>query len=132
MRTIIKLTILLSLVITTSVKTNAQQNFAGNWHWETENATFDLKITQSNNMITGVHCAVLNNGDKIDCSEASTVSFNGVVQGDSIIVTFKSAYSFENGNAVIKKINWETIEWKITKFPSGEFYIPKVALLEKR
>lgn len=106
----IKLIILLVVCSSAMVNTCAQQNFTGVWRWTSTNATFDLTISQMSNIITGNHCAVFNNGDKIDCAESDITSLNGFIQGDSIVLTFKSAFSLENGNAFVKKINNTTIE----------------------
>lgn len=131
MKNLIKLMVVLVFCITNLLKVNAQQDFTGVWSLSTEISEFSISINQVNNVITGNHCSISNNGEKIDCAEATETTLVGLVVGDSITLTFDSSFSLEKGTANIKKINSSTIEWKIITKPKGDFYIPMCAILTK-
>lgn len=108
-------------------------NFSGKWHAETSSMSFDLSIYQKENVLSGSHCSVMNNGDKIDCViTESDLSLSGIV-GDSLtlLVTFKSQASLKTGTAKISKLDDTTIRWRIINKPNGVFYIPEEITLKK-
>ncbi len=126
-----KKTIILFLILnilTCFLKVNAQNDFTGNWN--SSSSDFTLSIKQIKNKITGSHCSILQNGNRIDCATDER-TIRGTIHGDSILVVFKSTYSMKSGTAVIKRINDAQIKWEITKKPVGEFYIPTTAILKK-
>lgn len=109
-------------------------NFSGKWHVETETSSFDLNLSQVNNILSGSHCSVQKGGNKIDCVLDDTdVSLTGTVgDSDSAVVTFTSQLSLKNGTASIKKISDTEIQWKIISDPQGSFFIPDQATLTKQ
>lgn len=109
-------------------------NFSGKWHAETANTSFDLKLTQIKERVSGSHCALQLGGSKMDCViKDSDVTITGTANNSaSVQVTFISQFSQKLGTAIITKINDSTIEWKILTKPNGEFYLPSQMVLKKR
>jgi len=115
-----------------SITATAQQSFKGTWHWENKESSVSFIFSQTGNKISGVHCCVLDNGNHIDCEEDATKpTIQGTVDGASINLSFTSTFSLAKGKAVVKRIDNNTIEWTITKVPSGTFYIPKHVILKR-
>ncbi len=116
----------LFLFATTSVS-----NFAGTWSYSTATTEFQLVLSQNKDNVTGGHCSVQRNGNRIDCGVDNTEqSISGIANSsDSVVVNFKSFTSGSKGRAVIKKISPTTIDWKITQKPEGIFYVPVHAVM---
>jgi len=114
--------------------TNNIADFSGKWHMETSNSSFDLNLTQSNTTLSGSHCSVQMNGDKVDCVLDDTdVSLSGNIDNSSVVVvTFTSQISQKTGTAKITKINDTSIEWEIITKPKGEYQIPNHTTLTKQ
>jgi len=127
-----KKSILFSICLWITSFTNAycQTDFTGGWVSDNKTSdSFSLNITQLNNIITGYHCGTADNGNFIDCSFEDK-SINGIVKGDSALITFISSYCDKPGTAIIKKINPNQIQWKIINKPDGPFYIPLDDMLD--
>ena len=111
---------------------SGQSNFNGEWNLSTKSSDFSLTLNQTNSKsITGQHCSVMYNGDRIDCATDGEKTISGTIQGDSIIVTFMSEYSMTKGKAVIKKVNDKQISWRVIQSPKGIYYIPDEVILTK-
>jgi hypothetical protein len=108
-------------------------NLQGSWKSTTDNSEFILYLDQPSNNLTGSHCSVQQNGNRIDCRLDDTdLSISGRVNdATTVTVTFKSFSGGATGKATIKKVTPTTIEWTIIKKPQGEFYIPMNAVLTK-
>ncbi len=106
-------------------------NFQGNWKDQIPARAFSLKLNQASGNLKGNHCAITPDGNRIDCALDDTdVSITGTISNaDSVIVTVKSFYSNTTGTAVIKKIDDNTISWRILTAPLGVFYIFNSAIL---
>jgi hypothetical protein len=124
---------LLSLWCIFTVNTKCQTNFSGAWNYSNDYLSFTLDLTQNGNLITGNHCAVADSANIIDCHnpEDDDKTISGVINGDSILVTFKSEYCLKQGTAIIKKITANRIQWFITKEPDGLSYLPDSVVLDK-
>jgi hypothetical protein len=109
-------------------------NFSGKWHAETVNTSFDLRLTQIKEMVSGSHCAIQLGGSKVDCVlKDSDVTITGTANSSgSEQVTFISQFSQKPGTATITKMNDSTIQWKILTKPNGEFYFPSQMVLKKK
>lgn len=109
-------------------------NFSGKWHAETANTSFDLKLTQIKERVSGSHCAIQLGGSKVDCVlQDSDVTITGTANSSgSVQVTFISQFSQKPGTATITKMNDSTIQWKILTKPNGEFYLPSKMVLKKK
>jgi hypothetical protein len=132
MKNIIKLIITVIICSSSFTKVAGQQNFNGTWNWSSTTANFTVVISQVNNTVTGNHCSVSSNGERIDCAESTESSINGTVQGNSLIVTFTSSFSLEKGIAIIRWIDNSSIEWEITQKPKGDYFIPNKVILTKQ
>jgi hypothetical protein len=109
--------------------------FTGQWHWEgAEQAkTFSINIKQRGKWLRGRYCAVVQNGNKIDCDPEDVENIYGVVDmsGTSSIVEFTSFFGAENGKATLKIKNGRLI-WRIVRKPiGGYFYAPSEAVLDR-
>jgi hypothetical protein len=102
-------------------------NFTG--HWEDVSSSFSLDLVQNGTQLQGGHEAVVQQGNKIDALEQS---IDGKVNGQVATVTFQSSFASEKGEAQVSFIDQNTIFWKITKSPGGEFYLPAQATLVKK
>lgn len=113
----------------------AQVDYSGTWEWRNNNdsSSFEIELIQDGGIVAGTHCGVFNNGDKLDC-ELFDKSIVGKLSGDSVIITFISAFCMKKGTAVLKKpvSGSSEIVWKIIKEPEGEYYLPLEAILEKQ
>jgi hypothetical protein len=105
----------------------------GKWTHATDKKVFELKLTQdANSQITGSYCAVLQNGDFIDCAyDDNEKNLKGTINGNTATLTFKSDYCHCTGVATIKWIDDTHIIWKITQYPHGTFHIPTLDTLTK-
>lgn len=129
--------LLLLLFATALVSFSANKpftDFSGKWHAESENASFDIKLTQIKGMVSGSHCAIELGGSKMDCViKDSDVTITGTANNSgSVQVTFISQFSQKPGTATITKTNDSTIQWKILTKPNGEFYLPSKMVLKKK
>jgi len=132
MKTLIITFVNVVLACVLSINATAQQSFKGTWYWENSESSVSFIFSQIGNKISGVHCCVLDNGNHIDCEEDTTKpTIQGTVDGASINLSFTSTFSLTKGKAVVKRIDNNTIEWTITKAPSGIFYIPKHVILKR-
>jgi hypothetical protein len=118
---------LISILLCYAFNAYSQSNYSGDWGWDVKTANFSISIIQKDNIIKGTHCAIAQNGNRIDCDVAyldNNKSIFGIVKGDSVLVTFISAYCGKPGTAVIKRINATQIQWRITKQTDGISFIP--------
>lgn len=108
----------------------AQYNpgFSLDGHWVDAATGFTLDLYQDWKQIYGQHEVVAQNGNKIDSLEAS---INGWLQGKVVKVQFKSSFTDQPGTAEITYIDVNTIQWKITAAPAGEYYLPSEATLTR-
>ncbi len=108
-------------------------DYSGVWKFKADSTIFTLKISQSGTALSGTHCCSLFRGEKIDCGvEPADVSITGVASdADSVMVTFKSYFSNETGQATIKKISPTQIRWIIRQEPVGEYYLLPDVILAK-
>jgi hypothetical protein len=125
---------ILLLVTLLSIEAKAQnQLLTGSWTASGPDWVFDLTIIHEGTKVSGNHCSVTRNGNRIDCSnDDADMSFTGTSNTTPVVtVTFKSHYSASQGKATIKRINDSTIEWRIIQEPKGEYHLPAFATLSK-
>jgi hypothetical protein len=107
----------------------------GIWECSTNSSQFTLYLNQSGSTLSGSHCSVFQNGQKIDCrldNADLSIQPTDVGTNNLITVNFKSYFKNLSGKATIKKISDTEIEWTITEKPAGEYYIPNSATLTKQ
>ena len=128
--------LLLSFVISITQGCAAQNiaNFSGKWSYSTERTSFLLVLNQKGNVLTGNHCSTMAGGNKIDCFlDATDMSISGTVSDpNTVTISFKSFFSETSGKATLKKISNTQVEWTIIEEPTGEFYLPGHAVLNKK
>ena len=108
-------------------------NFRGVWDMEeTGGLSFGLELSQDGNELSGHHCGITDNADRVDCSLAGedAPSITGSIQGNVAKVRFTSAYSGQIGMAKLTLSN-DSLLWEITAYPNGEYYLPDQAVLIK-
>lgn len=110
---------------------SGQTYFSGVWHWSASGATFTLNLIQKNDSLSGYHCAVAQNGNRIDCQPNHETTIQGMILRDSAIVTFKSLYSRKYGTAIIRKTESGSLFWKISIPPSDQYFLPDSVILTR-
>ncbi len=123
----IKSTIVLCVLFTFNAY--AQQDFSGHWFYATESSNFEIDVQQIGDSIKGSICAIIKNGDFIDCAmtdeDEDFISIRGVVVGNVATVEFWSSYANGWGKATITKISDTQMLWKIIEKPNtGVSFIP--------
>ena len=132
--------LVMALLISYVIGIYAQQDFSDYWTRNTESSSFTLNITQIGDSIKGSICAVIHNGDFIDCAageeDEGFISVKGTVSGNIATVDFFSSYASgwgintAWGKATITKISDTQIKWEITVEPSGgTCFIPSESVL---
>lgn len=114
-----------------------QKPYAGIWELvkEDSTSTFNLELKQLNLSVTGTHCISTLNGNKSDCVgiiDEDEISIKGSITNSVLKVTFKGSFADGEGQAEIRFISADKIEWKVTKKIAGENYFPQQATLVKR
>ncbi len=102
--------------------------FSLDGHWVDQTSGFTLDLYQDWKNIYGQHLMVAENGNKIDSLEDS---INGMLNGQVATVAFRSSFSEQPGTAEITYVDVNTIHWKIITPPTGEFYLPDEAILNR-
>jgi hypothetical protein len=99
-------------------------------HWEDAKTGLSLDLSQTWKNVTGHHLIVAQGGNKIDTLDTTTIT--GTVQGQVATVQFQSSFASEPGAAQITLTDTNTIQWKITTPPGGEYYLPAEATLTRK
>ena len=76
-----------------------------------------------------MHVAVAQQGNKSDSLDES---IKGSIQGSTATVQFQSSFTPNPGTAQITFVDANTISWKVTTPPDGEYYLPNEATLTKK
>ncbi|MFD1094388.1 hypothetical protein [Salegentibacter chungangensis] len=118
--------------------TGIAQDLQGNWAWTSGNGqhTFNLRLSENGNgMLSGSHCAVFFNGDKIDCEKQNNGRYSLTlmrIKQDIYKGTIKSAASLSEGKIrLIYNKRMKNIMFSLTSPPPGEYYLPQEAVLER-
>ena len=98
-------------------------------HWEDAASAFSLDLSQNGEQLQGSHVVVAQQGSKIDSLDKS---IEGSIQGKTAVVHFQSSFTANSGIAQITFIDANTILWKVTNPPDGEYYLPNEATLVKK
>ena len=114
-----------------------QKTYAGFWESikNDDTSSFNLELNELNTSVTGTHCISAQKGRKSDCAgiiDEDEISINGTIASGVLKVTFIGNFSDALGQAEIRFISADKIEWKITKKIEGENYFPQQATLVKR
>ena len=106
---------------------SAAVDFTG--YWEDVSSSFTLDLSQNGKQVQGSHVVVAQQGNKIDSLDKS---IEGNINGHIATVKFQSSFSANSGEAQITFIDQNTIFWKMTTPPDGEYYLPAQATLVKK
>jgi hypothetical protein len=98
-------------------------------HWEDVSSAFSLDLSQTGGQLQGSHVVVAQQGNKIDSLDNS---IQGNINGHLADIKFQSSFSTNGGAAQITFIDQNTIFWKLTTPPAGEYYLPAEATLIKK
>jgi hypothetical protein len=79
--------------------------------------------------LQGKHVVVAQQGNKIDSLDEA---IKGSVQGNTAAVQFQSSFAADAGTAQITLVDANTISWKVTAPPGGEYYLPVEATLTEK
>lgn len=105
-----------------------QADFSLDGYWVDSATGFTLELYQEWKNVYGQHTMVAQEGAKIDSLEAS---INGMLSGKVATVQFQSSFTDQPGTAEITYVDVNTIQWKITTPPDGEYYLPAEATLTR-
>jgi hypothetical protein len=105
----------------------AAADFTG--HWENTSFAFSLDLIQNGDRLQGSHVVVAQQGNRIDSMDNS---IEGSIQGNTATIHFQSSYTTNTGEAQITFIDKNTISWKVTNPPAGEYYLPDEATLVRK
>ena len=126
---------LVYVILLCSVACNAQRvNFQGTWQYTATGTEFTLNLIQKGSALSGYHYAVWLNGNRIDASADSTdiIISGNINPSNEALIIFRSSYSNTKGKVRLTKLSPSKIKWEIVKRPSGEYYLPDVAILVKQ
>ena len=107
--------------------------FQSKWTSVDDDISLDLDLFQTGDELTGYHCSVTKNAQRIDCaleSDDMGYSIEGFIKGNQADITFLSTYCMKYGKAKIV-MHGDYLYWKVTEFPDGEFWLPLSALLKR-
>lgn len=116
------------------------KDFSGEWEWAAPvgekgvpESTFTLTISsETGTGIKAQYCAIAHSGGKTDCSNEQEYNVTGILNDGIIKASFYSFFDPKNkGEAEITLVNKNSLKWKITKKPAGEFYAPMECTLVK-
>ena len=129
---------ILSYIVLTILANMAHSNsfsksVLGRWCWELDSAisAFSLDITKSkknSNLYIGSYYAVAYHGDKIDDNEKAFYFKN--TTGNIIKAKIRTGISGAMGAIQLKFLD-NKVEWLVTRFPDGEFYVPEKAIMKR-
>lgn len=123
---------------------NQKSNLEGSWYWEevlmyaddeTKQEFFydlsvDLKI--SGDEVTGQWFSTWRNASRINGCADSDVCLRGTVKGNAAVVDFDWTYDDKSGvTELLYDPATDTLRWRITKEPEGEYFAPEEAVLER-
>ena len=123
-----------------SCKKNQQMNsnnFSGSWEYESvnnkdefQNKTFELELSNKNNIIVGTYCSISRGGRKIDCFDRFEKNITGIIQNDTLYLDFYSSWENSKGKAKLYFDNKSRLNWLLGEC-TGELYLPIKIALEK-
>lgn len=117
-----------------SLPANAQ-DITGSWSWNSDDgeANYNLELKKENNKVTGTHCGIFHNGNRIDCTEGteSELSVKVIkITEDVFEGSIKSGYSQTTGKIRLEYNPEEkSLRFQLIEEPSGIFYLPKEVVL---
>ena len=129
--TIIFFILLAVFIVNISAADTIKNDFIGRWCWDKNSkvSTFSVFINKIVNTYKGSYLTVAFRGNRIDDSEDA---FSFKASGKKIVKTkLRTGSEKEAGLIQLKILSNNKMEWFIIKFPRGEFYAPRKAILHK-
>ena len=110
-----------------------EQDYSGEWVYQTDSSVFSLTLTQVDSVVTGYHASVMNYGNRIDEGDEENLTIRGTVQDGQLTVYVKSTYDSDKpGIAKIVFVGKDSISFKFITPPFGTYWIPDEAVLGRR
>lgn len=111
----------------------SRQEFSGDWIWlvAPKSRTFSIKLRQTGRDVRGQYCAIVQNGNRIDCDDEENPNIYGVTNssGTAAIVEFSSFFGATKGKSQLKVVKGQLV-WHVESAPSGgAYYAPRDAVL---
>ena len=113
------------------VTKNSFANFSGKWCWDQDSniSAFSIVINKKNHVYIGGYFSVSQGGNRIDDND---ISFRFNETKKSVIQTkFQAGLSGNKGLIEIRMLANQKMKWRILKFPAGDIFVPKEALLHR-
>tara|TARA_B100001079_G_C16132945_1_gene392157 strand:+ start:181 stop:579 length:399 start_codon:yes stop_codon:yes gene_type:complete len=111
------------------------QDINGSWKWASPDGSqhFEIELQQiSEKEYRGKHCAVFDNGERIDCANDSE-NFSIVmlqISDGNFAGTIESSYEKSQGKIRMQyNVQEDILYFNLTKNPPGIFYLPTEAIL---
>ena len=124
---------LVVLIVVLFISVCNEQNYSGEWVYQTDSSVFSLTLTQTDSVVTGYHASVMNYGNRIDEGDEENLTVRGTVKDGQLTVQVKSTYDSDApGIAKIVFVGKDSISFKFTIPPSGTYWIPDEAVLGRR
>jgi hypothetical protein len=110
-----------------------QQLFSGEWVLVSapKSSEFSIKLRQTGRDLRGQYCAIVQNGNRIDCDDEENPNIYGVTNssGAAAIVEFSSFFGATKGKSQLKIVKGQLV-WHVESAPSGgAYYAPRDAVL---
>lgn len=113
------------------------QDIDGSWKWTSSDGSqqFEIELEQiSEKEYRGTHCAVFDNGERIDC--ASGLDYFSIVMlqisDGNFAGTIESSYEKSQGKIRMQyHAQEDLLYFNLTKNPQGNFYLPTEAILTR-
>jgi len=112
------------------------QDITGSWKWTSPDGSqqFDIELEKiSGKEYRGKHCAVFDNGERIDCVSDDTFSMVLLkISEGNFAGTIESSYEQSQGKIRMQYHTQEDVLYfNLTKNPPGIFYLPEEAILTR-
>lgn len=118
---------------TMTVDSNVIDNYVGIWVYESDDGAISFNLSlrkKTDTTVVGQYCSIMENGNRIDCSDKDEDNVNGVLKGDTLFLNFYGYYGVgSKGSAKMFMVQNKSITWELGNC-EGTFFLPlKVSLV---
>ena len=111
------------------------QDISGNWFWQAEDgqAQMEISLKAEGEEYIGYHCAVFQNGNRIDCVEEDKPASIGIKKSakNTFEGIIRSRYAASEGKIKLRfHPETSSLFFEILQVPDGIYYLPKKAILK--
>lgn len=110
--------------------TAADVDFTGHWNYESESASFSLRLEQKGTSVSGNHSSVMLGGQRIDAAMDDDITIQGTVENGELVASVKSMYGVSTGTARISFVGQDSIYFEFIERPT-DCWIPDKVVLTK-